>query len=129
MYVVYRVRVEATNVQNCHSSRSDKSADGHEGSTRGSDCAKASEALVDSHDGLLVEVAVVLDFTVDHVGEETLHSKVHLVLPEVVGRLTHEEVGPAGVADSVQVLVVLDRVEALLQDLCVQHRVQGVLRH
>jgi len=68
-----------------------------------------------------------LHLTVDHVGGESLHCQVGLVLPEVAGRVCHEIVGPSGVLDAVQGIVVFDSAQTLLQNSRVQQGVQGVL--
>ena len=106
---------------------SNQGTDSSKGTSSRTNHTEACETLVDCHDGLFVEVAVVLNLAVDHVGEEALHCEVALVLPHSVGGLAHPEVRPAGISDPVQVLVVLNRLKALLKNLGVEQGVESVL--
>lgn len=90
---------------------------------------EASKTLLERHNSLFVQVSVVLDFTVDHVGCESLNSDVGLVLPKTVGSLTHPEVGPASVSCTMQSLVVVDSGKSLLQDRSVEKGVKSVTGH
>ena len=87
---------------------------------------EAFKALLEGHESLLVEVAIVLNFTESHVGGSALDNEVELVRPHVVGHSAHEDVRPASVLNSMEKTVVFDGGEALLQHCRVEKGVQGV---
>ena len=99
---------------------SNEQADSGQGSSGDTDTVERIEALLEGHHGLLFQVAIVLDLSEDHVGGESLDSVVELVFPESVGGSAHPVVGPAGVHLAMQMLVVLDRGKALLEDRSVE---------
>ena len=78
--------------------------------------AERTEALIESHDSLCLEVAILLDFTEDHVGGEAFHSIVELVLPELRGFVAHPIVWPKRVFLSMECSEVLNHLQSLLED-------------
>jgi hypothetical protein len=74
----------------------------------------------------LLHVLVVSKVSVDKVGGKSFDGVVEFVLQDVVGNTSHEEVGPEGVI-SMDSLVVLNQLQAVLQVLGVQKWVKGVL--
>ena len=82
--------------------------------------------MINSQDGLLVQVAVVLHLTVDNVRGEALHSEVKFVLPELLCCSMHPEVRPARDSGSMELLVVIDGGQTLLENVGVQQWVQSV---
>ena len=107
---------------------SNEQADSGKSSGGDTDTVERIEALLEGHHSLLFQVAIVLDLSEDHVGGESLDSVVELVFPESVGGSAHPVVWPAGVHLAVQMLVVLDRGKALLEDRSVEKWVQSVTR-
>ena len=93
------------------------------------DQTEALKALLERQDGLLVQVSVVLNLSINHVCGEALDCEVELVLPEAISRLGHPVLGPSCVLWSVQRLVVFDSAESLLEHLSVKEWVEGVSRH
>ena len=67
---------------------------------------------------------VVSKVSVDKVGGKSFDGVVEFVLQDVVGNTSHEEVGPEGVI-SMDSLVVLNQLQAVLQVLGVQKWVEG----
>lgn len=111
----------------CHSLRfSEHATDTSEDGRAGANSAEPSKALLECHHSLLVKVAIVRNLAVKHVASGTLKSKVELVLPEPGCGLAHPVVGPACVLRSVQQIVVLNSIEALLEDGRVEERVKCV---
>ena len=93
------------------------------------DSTESCKALLEGHHRLVVQIAIVLHLSEHHVGSESLHSVVYLVLPKFVGGLAHPKVRPSRVGFPVKVLVVLDCGKSLLQDGRVKKGVQGVTAH
>lgn len=74
---------------------SEQAADTDEEGSVSTDGAKAAKALLEGHDGLLVEVLVLLDLAVQHVASCALDCEVDLILPELGGGLGHEVLRPS----------------------------------
>ena len=108
---------------------SDQEADGGECSRGHADVHERDGALLESHYSLGLQVAVVLDLSEDHVTCEALHEQVELVLPELVRDSAHPEMWPSRIHLTVQILVVVDHLQALLQDRRVKQWVQCVAAH
>ena len=85
-----------------------------------------TELLVSGKEANALDVAVVLDLTVDLVQEEGLNGIVELVFPEVVASISHSEVRPVGMLNSVKEAVVLCYPQAILESFKVDSRVKGV---
>lgn len=77
-------------------------------------------------ESLRLHVAVVLHVGVDDVQRKSLDKVIELVLVQVRAESLHGEVGPVRELDTKSVVVVLDGVEALLQQREVQRRIQAV---
>ena len=109
-------------------SNSDEAADCSKHGSGGTDARSAEHLLLESHDRLLLQVLVLLNLTEDNVGGEALNGVVELVLPEVLARVSHQEVRPARILLSMQVLIFLDVGETIFQHCGVEEGVQGVTR-
>ena len=91
--------------------------------------AERTEALIESHDSLCLEVAILLDFTEDHIGSEALNSIVELILPKLRGLVAHPIVWPIRISLSMECSEVLNHLQSLLEDCSVQKGVQSVSAH
>ena len=84
--------------------------------------------LISGEEGDTVDVAVVLDLTVNLVSEEGLHSVVELVLVEMGSNISHCVMRPVSVLNSMQEAIVLSNPKTVLQSLKINSGVQAVLR-
>jgi len=85
--------------------------------------------VVESDEGSISEVSVLLNFSENDVGGEGLDGVVELVAHEVAGCALHVVMGPvlesvAAISD----LVVFNQSKSLLEDVCVKEGVECVLR-
>ena len=115
---------EGYDIAKCSNESTDASKEG----SVGANGAEAREALLESHDGLLVQVAVLINFSIEHKGTESLDGEVELVAPHHLGCGPHEVVGPVHIARSMEVAVVINSAESLLEHVGVEEWVQGVTR-
>jgi hypothetical protein len=83
------------------------------------------ELLVSGKEGRAVNIAVVLDLTVNLICKECLHSVVELEFPEVGANIPNCEVGPVGMLNSVKETVVVGNPQTVLEGVKVNDRVQG----
>ena len=65
------------------------------------------ELLVSGEESRTVNIAVVLDLTVNLIGEECLHSVVELEFPDVPSNISEGIVGPVCVLNTVKETVVV----------------------
>ena len=84
------------------------------------------ELLVCGEEGRTVNIAVVLDLTVNLIGEECLHSVVELEFPEVASNIPNGVVGPVGVLNTVKETIMVGNPQTVLEGVKVNDRVQGV---
>ena len=84
------------------------------------------ELLVCGEEGRTVNIAVVLDLTVNLIGKECLHSVVELEFPEVASNIPNGVVGPVGVLDTVKETIMVGHPQAVLEGVKVNDWVQGV---
>jgi hypothetical protein len=84
------------------------------------------ELLVSGEELDAVNITIVLDFAVDLINEEGLHGIVELVFPEVATNISHCEVRPVGVLDSMKEAVVLSDPQAILEGLKVDSGVERI---
>ena len=108
---------------------SNQKADGGQDTRCHSNGGERIQALIERHDCLRIQIAILLHLTEDHIGRKPLHRVVKLVLPKVAGLLAHPVVWPVRVALAMQRPEVLNHPQALLQNVRVQQRVQRVSAH
>jgi hypothetical protein len=82
------------------------------------------ELLVCGEEGRTVNIAVVLDLTVNLIGEECLHSVVELEFPEVASNIPNGVVGPVGVLNTVKETIMVGNPQTVLESVKVNDRVQ-----
>ena len=108
---------------------SNQKADGGQDARCGSNGAERIKALIERHDRLRLQVAILLHLTEDHVRRKPLHRVVKLVLPKLAGLLAHPVVGPVRIFHAMQRPEVLNHPQPLPQNVRVQKWVQGVTAH
>lgn len=105
---------------------SDEESDSSCEETSPCDATEMSHLLISGNEGDTVDVAVVLDLTVNLVGKEGLHCIVELVLVKVDSDVSHGVMRPVGMLNSMQETIVLGNPQTVLQSLKIDCRVQAV---
>ncbi len=90
------------------------------------DLEEVLELLVSGEESRTVNIAVVLDLTVNLIGEECLHSVVELEFPDVASNIPEGIVGPVGVLNTVKETVVVGNPQTVLEGFKINDGVQGV---
>lgn len=90
------------------------------------DLEEVLELLVSGEESRTVYIAVVLDLTVNLIGEECLHSVVELEFPDVASNIPEGIVGPVGVLNTVKETVVVGNPQTVLEGFKINDGVQGV---
>lgn len=85
-----------------------------------------SHLLISGNEGDTINVAVVLDLTVNLVGKEGFHCVVELILVKVGSDVFHGVMRPVGMLNSMQEAIVLGDPQTVLQGLKIDCGVQAV---
>ena len=86
------------------------------------------ELLVSGEEGHAVNIAVVLDLTVNLICKECFHSVVELEFPDVAANIPYCVMGPVSVLNTVKETVVVGNPQTVLEGVKVNDRVQGISR-
>lgn len=84
------------------------------------------ELLISGKESDVLDVAVVLDLTVDLVDEEGLQGVVELEFPEMGAHISHGVVGPVGMLNSVKQAVVVSNPETVLEGVKIDGGVESI---
>lgn len=84
------------------------------------------ELLVCGEERRTVNIAVVLDLTVNLIGEECLNSVVELEFPEMASNIPNGVVGPVSVLSTVKETIMVGHPQTVLEGVKVNDRVQGI---
>ena len=82
--------------------------------------------MIGGQESDVLNIAIVLDLTVNLVDEECLHSVVELEFPDVGAHVSHGIVGPVSVLNTVKQAVMVSNPETVLESVKIDGRVEGI---